>query len=97
MYTLTSEVPLKFRMLYIKDGNDSLKHVLKQCIGDNDLDSDDPIPSAQRSSELPTTQFVGGNWYLSREYIEQFTDSPVNLLVADDEVSFAFSLLILRS
>ncbi|KAG2134263.1 hypothetical protein BD769DRAFT_1333064, partial [Suillus cothurnatus] len=72
MYTLTSEVPLKFRMLYMKDGNDSLKHVLKQCIGDNDLDSDDPIPSAQCSSELPTTQFVGGDWYLSREYIDQF-------------------------
>jgi len=97
MYTLTSEVPLKFRMLYMKDGNDSLKRVLKQCIGDNDLDSDDPIPSAQCSSELPTTQFVGGDWYLSREYIDQFTDLPVNLLAADDEVSFAFSLLILRT
>ena len=59
-------------MLYTNDGSDFLKRVLKQRIGD-DLDPDDNVASVQCSSELPTMQFVGGDWYLSREYIDRFT------------------------
>ncbi|KAG0693899.1 hypothetical protein DFH29DRAFT_881108 [Suillus ampliporus] len=85
-YTLAGEVPLKFRMLYTKDGNDSLKRVLKQHIGDNNLDSNDTIAFTQRFSELPTMQFVGGDQYLPREYIDCFTgDMAVDMLTCDDE------------
>ncbi|KAG0693826.1 hypothetical protein DFH29DRAFT_1006902 [Suillus ampliporus] len=51
-----------------------------------DLQDDDNDPSLQLSTELPSTQFVGGDRYLSREYIEQFaTDSPVDMMANDDE------------
>jgi hypothetical protein len=95
-YTLAGEVPLKFRMLYTKDGNDSLKRVLKHRIGDNDLDSDNTA-FTQCSSELPTTQFVGGDRYLSREYIDRFAgdSGPVDMLAGDDEVSPSLSQLML--
>ncbi|KAG2058969.1 hypothetical protein BDR06DRAFT_980317 [Suillus hirtellus] len=85
-YTLTNELPLKFRMLYTKDGNDSLKRVLKQRIGDSDMDSDNTTALSQRSCELPTTQFVGGDRYLSRDFIDSFVgDSPVDMLADDNE------------
>ncbi|KAG1894287.1 uncharacterized protein F5891DRAFT_1131007 [Suillus fuscotomentosus] len=85
-YTLTNELPLKFRMLYTKDGNDSLKCVLKQHIGDSDMDSDNTMALSQRSCELPTTQFVGGDRYLSRYFIDSFVgDSPVDMLADDNE------------
>jgi hypothetical protein len=79
-------------MLYTKDGNDSLKCVLKQRIGD-DLDPDDNMASVRRSSELPTTQFVGGDRYLSREYINRFTgdSAPSDMLAGDDEVRLSLS------
>ncbi|KAG2111900.1 uncharacterized protein F5147DRAFT_572782 [Suillus discolor] len=59
-------------MLYTKDGNNSLKCVLKQRMGDNDMDSDDTMALSQRSCELPTMQFVGGDRYLSRDFIDSF-------------------------
>jgi hypothetical protein len=79
-------------MLCTNDGNDSLKRVLKQRIGD-DLDSDDNMASVQRSSELPTTQFVGGDRYFSREYIDRFTgdSAPSDMLAGDDEVRLSLS------
>ncbi|KAG1784879.1 uncharacterized protein HD556DRAFT_1435328 [Suillus plorans] len=84
-YKLQGEVPMKFSLLYAMDGNDSLKRVLKKSTQD-DLDSDDNSPLAQRSSELPTTQVVGGDRYLLNEYIEQFArDSPADMLSLDDD------------
>jgi hypothetical protein len=89
---MAPEVQLRFRMLCTNDGNDSLKRVLEQRIGD-DLDPDDNMASVQRSSELPTTQFVGGDRYLSREYINRFTgdSAPTDMLAGDDEVSLSLS------
>ncbi|KAG1848953.1 hypothetical protein DFJ58DRAFT_717000 [Suillus subalutaceus] len=81
-YKLANELPLKFRMLYTKDGNDSLKRVLKQRIEDIDIDSDD----TQRSCELPTMQLVGGDRYLSRDFVDSFAgEAPVDLLADDEE------------
>jgi hypothetical protein len=95
MYTLTGEAPLKFSMLYTKDGNDSLKRVLKQRIGDSDLD--DTTAFSHRSCELPTTQFVGGDRYLTRDYIDGFVgDSPVDMLADDNEVRLALCSLTPR-
>lgn len=91
-YTLTNELPLRFRMLYTKDSNDSLKRVLKQRIGDSDMDSDNTTALSQHSCELPTTQFVGGDRYLSRDFIDSFVgDSPVDMLADDNEVSLLLS------
>ena len=79
-------------MLYTNDGSNFLKRVLKQRIGD-DLDPDDNVASVQCSSELPTMQFVGGDWYLSREYIDRFTgdSAPSDMLAGDDEVRLSLS------
>ncbi|KAG2343102.1 hypothetical protein BDR05DRAFT_976169 [Suillus weaverae] len=83
MYKLQGEVPMKFSLLYAMDGNDSLKQVLKKSTQDN-LDTNSPFP--QRSSELPTTQFVSGDCYLSNNYSEQFArDSPTDMLSLDDD------------
>ncbi|KAG1787544.1 hypothetical protein EV424DRAFT_1340062 [Suillus variegatus] len=84
-YKLQGEVPMKFSLLYAMDGNDSLKRVLKKSTQD-DLDTEDNSPLAQRSSELPTTQVVRGDCYLLNEYIEQFArDSPADMLSLDDD------------
>lgn len=90
-YTLKGEVPLKFSLLYTMDGNDSLKRVLKKL--DSDDDNDDAPP---RSAELPSTQVVRGDRYLSREYVDQFlADSPTDMMADEDEVSLSSCLLCL--
>lgn len=73
------------------DGNDSLKRVLKKL--DSDDDNDDAPP---RSAELPSTQVVRGDRYLSREYVDQFlADSPTDMMADEDEVSLSSCLLCL--
>ncbi|KAG1731798.1 hypothetical protein EDD22DRAFT_852830 [Suillus occidentalis] len=63
------------------DGNDSLKQVLKKLDSDNDNDNAPP-----RSAELPSMQVVRGDWYLSREYVDQFlADSPADMMADEDE------------
>ncbi|KAG2743935.1 hypothetical protein P692DRAFT_201722581, partial [Suillus brevipes Sb2] len=80
-YTLKGEVPLKFSLLYTMDGNDSLKRVLKKLDSDDDNDNAPP-----RSAELPSTQVVRGDRYLSREYVDQFlADSPADMMADEDE------------
>lgn len=91
-YKLQGEVPMKFSLLYAMDGNDSLKRVLKKSTQD-DLDTEDNSPLAPCSSELPTTQFVGGDRYLLNDYIEQFSrDSPADMLSLDDDEVYFFIL-----
>lgn len=87
-YTLKDEDPLQFKLLYTMDGNDSLKRVLKKVARDDseylDDDNDAPLP---RSAELPSTQSVGGDRYLTRDYVNSFAgDSSVDMLSVDDKV-----------
>ncbi|KAG1805499.1 hypothetical protein EV424DRAFT_1474356 [Suillus variegatus] len=86
-YTLKDEDTLKFRLLYTMDGNDSLKRVLKKVVRDDSeyLDDDNDIP-LPRSAELPSTQSVGGDRYLTRDYVNSFAgDSSVDMLSVDDK------------
>ncbi|KAG1893006.1 uncharacterized protein F5891DRAFT_1131416 [Suillus fuscotomentosus] len=86
-YTLKDEDTLKFHLLYTMDGNDSLKQVLKKVVRDDSeyLDDDNDIP-LPRSAELPSTQSVGGDQYLTRDYVNSFTgDSSVDMLSVDDK------------
>ncbi|KAG1906113.1 uncharacterized protein F5891DRAFT_1125597 [Suillus fuscotomentosus] len=76
-YTLKDEVPLIFTLLFTMDGNDSLKHILRRTLGIDENDSGE-------SSELPTTQHVRGDHYLSCDYVNQWSkvgieDSEVTL------------------
>jgi hypothetical protein len=87
-YTLKDEDPLQFKLLYTMDSSDSLKRVLKKVAWDDseylDDDNDTPLP---RSAELPSTQSVGGDRYLTRDYVNSFTgDSSVDMLSIDDKV-----------
>lgn len=87
-YTLKDEDTLKFRLLYTMDGNDSLKRVLKKVVRDDSeyLNDDNDIP-LPRSAELPSTQSVGGDRYLTRDYVNSFAgDSSVDMLSVDDKV-----------
>ncbi|KAG1758241.1 hypothetical protein EDD22DRAFT_827673 [Suillus occidentalis] len=69
-YTLKDEAPLTFTLLFAIDGNDSLKRILRRTLGIDDNDSGE-------SSELPTTQHVQGDRYLSREYVNQWKKAGV--------------------
>ncbi|KAG2054248.1 hypothetical protein BDR06DRAFT_982467 [Suillus hirtellus] len=74
-YTLRDEDTLKFHLLYTMDGNDSLKQVLKKVVWDD-----------SESAELPSTQSVGGDQYLTRDYVNSFTgDSSVDMLSVNDK------------
>ncbi|KAH7904826.1 hypothetical protein BJ138DRAFT_1119044 [Hygrophoropsis aurantiaca] len=67
-YTLQHEEKLTFSMLYAMDGNDSLKRVLRRLVTDDDPEGLGP------SSELPTSQAVTSDRYLSRAFVNQFSD-----------------------
>lgn len=58
---------MTFRLLYAMDGNDSLKRVSRRLIG---ADGDYSGPSI----ELPTTQRVCNDRYLSREYVNEWAN-----------------------
>ncbi|KAG1898800.1 uncharacterized protein F5891DRAFT_1129380 [Suillus fuscotomentosus] len=63
LYTLDAEPQLKFSLLYAMDGNDLLKRV-----PDKEHAKDSP-------SELPTSQSIIDYRYLTREYVDSFTDT----------------------
>jgi len=77
-YKLKDEAPLLFKMLYTVDGNDSLKRVLKREATEDDNDKIGP------SSELPTSQKVHGDYYLSREYVDKWIDGVVQEMMGDE-------------
>ncbi|KAH7918250.1 hypothetical protein BV22DRAFT_1024902 [Leucogyrophana mollusca] len=82
-YSLKGEAPLKFKMLYAMDSNDSLKRVLRKVAGERE-DDDLDLPSS--SAELPSSQQVGGDRYLPREYVDQFANNvQCDLLDNEDD------------
>jgi len=88
-YKLKDEAPLVFKMLYTIDGNDSLKRVLRREVLEEDDDE-----NVGPSSELPSTQKVDGDYYLSREEVDKWVDGVVQEMMGDetDIVSFYFIL-----
>ncbi|KAH7905910.1 hypothetical protein BJ138DRAFT_1226137 [Hygrophoropsis aurantiaca] len=78
-YTLTGEDELKYQLLYAMDGNDSLKRVIRRVSSEDDGDFEAP------SSELPTTQTVAGDRYLTRAFVDKFSkDAPFRLFLNDN-------------
>jgi hypothetical protein len=80
-YKLRDEQPLRFSMLLSMDGNDSLKRVVKRSTVEGD-NSDETLGP---SSELPTSQSVPGDRYLSREYVNKWAANTLD--DAMDQVS----------
>ncbi|KAG1785400.1 uncharacterized protein HD556DRAFT_1435129 [Suillus plorans] len=87
LYTLDVEPQLKFSLLYTMDGNDSLKRVLKRV--PNEEHAEDLVSrNNPQSSELLTSQSIVDYRYLTREYVDSFTDAlnpQVDLFNDDDE------------
>ncbi|KAI5989528.1 hypothetical protein EDD15DRAFT_2171307 [Pisolithus albus] len=76
-YKLTGEPELRFNLLYVMDGNDSLKRIL-QCHPDDIKDG--------HSRDLPTGQVLTSSCYLSHEYVNRFAMTG-NTVPFSDEVS----------
>ncbi|KAG1777172.1 hypothetical protein EV702DRAFT_1045562 [Suillus placidus] len=66
-YELQNEPAMTFRLLYAMDGNDSLKRVSRRLLG---ADRDYLGPSI----ELPMTQWVCNDQYLSHEYVNEWAN-----------------------
>jgi hypothetical protein len=66
-YWLEGETGLKFSMLVTMDGNDLLKHVL--CKNAEDGGDGNPITTV---IETPNSHIVHGDYYLSRESVNQW-------------------------
>ncbi|KIK16762.1 hypothetical protein PISMIDRAFT_15623 [Pisolithus microcarpus 441] len=65
-YKLTDEPELKFKLLYVMDGNDSLKHVIRHLL--DEIEGGHP----PLSHDLPTGQVLTSSHYLSREFVNRF-------------------------
>ncbi|KAI6001444.1 hypothetical protein EDD15DRAFT_2361851 [Pisolithus albus] len=65
-YKLTDEPELKFKLLYVMDGNDSLKRILRR-LPDEITDNCPPL-----LRDLPTGQILTSSRYLTREYVNRF-------------------------
>ncbi|KAG2030173.1 hypothetical protein BDR03DRAFT_987260 [Suillus americanus] len=78
-YELADEEQLTFSTLYVMDGNDSLKRVLRRSL---DPDGDE---SLRPSSELPTGQQLTSDRYLSCTFVDQFARDSAHTITAVDE------------
>jgi hypothetical protein len=76
-------------MLYTKDGNDSLKRIIRRSAPQDD-DSNTPGPS----SELPSSRKVPGDRYLPREYVDKWAKDVLQEMMGDvgdsESVNFSF-------
>lgn len=80
-YKLEDEADLIFKMLTTFDGNDSLRRILRRSA------SEDEDGTLGPSSELPTTQRVPGDRYLSREYVDKWAKERLaEMMGADPEL-----------
>lgn len=77
-YKLADEEPLLYTMLYTMDGNDSLKRILRRSAQEDEEGRPGP------SSELPSTRQVGGDRYLTREYVDQYARGVIQEMMNDN-------------
>lgn len=80
MYRLKDEPPLKFSMLFVQDGNDSLKRFERRA------DPDDANPELGPSVESFDTRTEHGNLYLSRADVDKWATKTGTKDVHHDEV-----------
>ncbi|KAF7967191.1 hypothetical protein HWV62_35590 [Athelia sp. TMB] len=77
-YKLEGEPDLVFKMLTTFDGNNSLRRILRRSTSQDDDGTLGP------SSELPTTQRVPGDRYLSREYVDKWAKERLEEMMGAD-------------
>ena len=68
-YSLDGEPPFTFKMLFVMDGNDSLKRVSRETLGN------DPDSSVSLSSELPGQKLPCSHRYLTRDFVNSFSSN----------------------
>lgn len=78
MYCLEDEPPLKFKLLYAMDGNDSLKRIHRKLV------TPDGLPGESR--ELATATKLSCSRYLSREFVNEFGANKDIHSISSDEV-----------
>jgi len=73
-YKLRDEDDLILEMLTTMDGNNSLKRILRRdiVIPADVPESSDGIPTVGTSKERPDSRKVGGDYYLSREQVDEW-------------------------
>jgi hypothetical protein len=73
-YKLKDENHLIFSLLFTMDGNDSLKRILRRLLGEDDT----PGPS----SEYFDSRTVDDDFYLTREYVNEWANEAFEDLMA---------------
>ena len=70
-YILKDEPKLQFNMLYMVDGNDSLKHIIRR---ETTRIADSNVPVLRDSSESTDRRRVGTKLYLTNEQVNQWSN-----------------------
>jgi hypothetical protein len=86
-YKLKNEHDLLYSLLFTMDGNDSLKRILRRVLGEDDV----PGPSSERTD----SRTVDDDFYLTREYVDQWANEAFeDLMATENQVHFKpFSLI----
>lgn len=87
MYKLKDEPPLKFSMLFVQDGNDSLK-CFERC-----ADPDNANPELGPSVESFDTRTKHENLYLSRVDVNKWAKNTGTKDVHHDKVSILYQTI----
>lgn len=85
-YKLKTEPHLLYSLLFTMDGNDSLKRILRRVLGE-----DDEVPGA--SSERIDSRTIDDDFYLTREYVDQWANEAFEDLMATQHTVY-FNQLI---
>jgi hypothetical protein len=89
-YKLKDENYLLFSLLFTMDGNDSLKRILRRILGEDDT----PGPS----SEYIDSRTIDDDFYLTREYVNEWADEAFeDLMATTGQVCFWCSKTSLHS
>ena len=81
-YLLNGEPSLKFKMLFVMDGNDSLKRVSRETLGN------DPDNFFSPSSELPGQELPCHHRYLTRDFVNSFSTNHSEPSLNSAEVNY---------
>ena len=81
-YSLDGEPSLKFKMLFAMDGNDSLKRVSRETLGN------DPDNFFSPPSELPGQELPCRHRYLTRDFVNSFSTNRSEPSLNSAEVNY---------
>jgi hypothetical protein len=89
-YKLKDEHHLLYSLLFTMDGNDSLKRILRRIVGDDDM----PGPSSERTD----SRTIDNDFYLTRDYVDQWSDEAFeNLMATENQVRFYLFISMLST